>query len=134
MEQNEKKLEPIFSVSEYIEFLNINLKKIGVAKIVGEVTKVTFPSNGHVYFSIKDKSGVGVLDVKIWKNNYALCGVRLEEGIEVILFGCPNVYLPTGRISFIAQTIELKGEGALKKAYEELKNKLEREGLFAEER
>ncbi|MBU3934713.1 exodeoxyribonuclease VII large subunit, partial [Patescibacteria group bacterium] len=69
MEQNEKKLEPIFSVSEYIEFLNINLKKIGVAKIVGEVTKVTFPSNGHVYFSIKDKSGVGVLDVKIWKNN-----------------------------------------------------------------
>ena len=56
MEQNEKKLEPIFSVSEYIEFLNINLKKIGVAKIVGEVAKVTFPSNGHVYFSIKDNS------------------------------------------------------------------------------
>jgi len=134
MEKNEEKLEPIFSVSEYIEFLNINLKKIGVAKIVGEVTKVTFSSNGHVYFSIKDKSGVGVLECIIWKNNYALCGVKLEEGIEVILFGYPDIYPQTGRFSFKAQTIELKGEGALKKAYEELKNKLEKEGFFAEER
>ncbi len=134
MEQNEKKLEPIFSVSEYIEFLNINLRKIGVAKIMGEITKFTISTNGHVYFSIKDKSGAGVLECIIWKNNYALCGVKLEEGIEVILSGYPDVYPQTGRLSFKAQTIELKGEGALKKAYEELKNKLEKEGSFAEER
>ena len=134
MEQDEKKSgnlkEPIFSVSEYIEFLNINLRKIGVAKITGEVTKLTVSSNGHVYFSIKDKSGKGVLDCIIWRNNYALCGVRLEEGKEVILSGYPDVYLLDGRLSFKADTVELKGEGALKKAYEELKNKLENEGIF----
>ena len=130
MEQDEKKLEPIFSVSEYIEFLNINLRKIGTAKITGEVTKLTISSNGHVYFFIKDKSGKGVLDCIIWKNNYALCGVRLEEGKEVILSGYPDVYPLSGRFSFKVNTIELKGEGALKKAYEELKNKLENEGIF----
>ena len=130
MEQDEKKLEPIFSVSEYIEFVNINLKRICAAKITGEVTKLTISSSGHVYFSIKDKSGKGVLDCLIWKNNYALCGVRLEEGKEVILSGYPDVYLLDGRFRFKADTIELKGEGALKKAYEELKNKLENEGIF----
>ncbi|MFH1462527.1 MAG: exodeoxyribonuclease VII large subunit [bacterium] len=134
MEQDEKKLEPIFSVSEYIEFLNINLRKIGAAKITGEVTRLTVSSNGHVYFSIKDKSGKGVLDCIIWKNNYALCGVKLEEGKEVVLSGHPDVYLLSGRFSFKANTIELKGEGALKKAYEEFKNKLEKEGIFDLER
>lgn len=134
MEQDEKKLEPIFSVSEYIEFLNITLRKIGAAKITGEVTKLTVASSGHVYFSIKDKLGNGVMDCIIWKYNYALCGVRLEEGKEVILSGYPDIYPSSGRFSFKADTIELKGEGALKKAYEELKNKLEKEGLFDLER
>jgi len=130
----EQKLEPIFSVSEYIEFLNISLRKIGAAKITGEVTKLTISSVGHVYFSIKDKSGKGVLDCIIWKSNYALCGVRLEEGKEVILSGYPDIYPLSGRFSFKADTVELKGEGALKKAYEELKNKLEKEGIFDLER
>lgn len=134
MEQDEKKLEPIFSVSEYIEYLNITLRKIGVAKITGEVTKLTIASSGHVYFSIKDKSGKGVLDCIIWKYNYSLCGVRLEEGKEVILSGYPDIYPASGRFSFKADTVELKGEGALKKAYEELKNKLEKEGIFDLER
>jgi len=126
--------ETIFSVSEYIEFLNISLRKIGAAKITGEVTKLTIASSGHVYFSIKDKSGNGVLDCIIWKNNYFLCGVKLEEGKEVILSGYPDIYPASGRFSFKADTVELKGEGALKKAYEELKNKLEKEGIFDEER
>ena len=134
MKQDEKKLEPIFSVSEYIEFLNINLRKIGAVKITGEVTRLTVSSNGHVYFSIKDKSGKGVLDCIIWKYNYALCGVKLEDGKEVILSGYPDIYPASGRLSFKADTVELKGEGALKKAYEELKNKLAKEGIFDEER
>jgi len=129
-----EKLEPIFSVSEYIEFLNISLRKIGAAKITGEVTKLTISGVGHVYFSIKDKSGKGVLDCIIWRSNYALCGVRLEEGKEVILSGYPDIYPLSGRISFKADTIELKGEGALKKAYEELRDKLEKEGAFDLER
>ncbi|MCX6764704.1 MAG: exodeoxyribonuclease VII large subunit, partial [Candidatus Nealsonbacteria bacterium] len=74
------------------------------------------------------------LDCIIWKNNYALCGVRLEEGKEVILSGYPDIYPSSGRISFKTDIIELKGEGALKKAYEKLKDKLDKEGIFDEAR
>ncbi|MFH1509632.1 MAG: exodeoxyribonuclease VII large subunit [Candidatus Nealsonbacteria bacterium] len=134
MGKSEENLDSILSVSEYIEFLNKKLKEIGTVKIVGEVTKLTISSNGHVYFSIKDKSGGSVLDCIVWKNNYALSGVKLEEGKEVILSGLPNIYPLSGKFSFIAETIELRGEGALKKAYEELKNKLEKEGIFDQKR
>jgi exodeoxyribonuclease VII large subunit len=54
--------------------------------------------------------------------------------MEVILTGHPNIYPKTGRLSFVAGTAELVGEGALKKAYDDLKKKLEEEGLFAVER
>ncbi|MDP1689034.1 MAG: exodeoxyribonuclease VII large subunit [bacterium] len=126
-------LEKIFSVSEFIEILNIFLKKDEV-RIIGEVTQVQFPASGHVYFSIKDKNGEASLSCIIWKGVYARCAVNIETGMELILTGCPNIYAPTGRISFVASAIELHGEGALKKAYDELKKKLETEGIFAQER
>ena len=56
MEQKgQQKLNPIFSVSEYIEFLNLGLKKFGVAKITGEVTSIKMGPTGHVYFAIKEE-------------------------------------------------------------------------------
>lgn len=123
----------VFSVLEFIETLNSSLKKHEV-RVVGEVSQVKRPASGHVYFTIRDKSGEGVLDCIIWKGNYALCGVDLDVGLQVIVKGHANVYAPTGRLSFIAETIELVGEGALKKAYEALKKKLDGEGLFHPDR
>jgi exodeoxyribonuclease VII large subunit len=67
----------------------------------------------------------------MWARNYQLCGIALEVGMEVILNGHPNVYPNNGRLSFVADTVELVGEGALKKAYDELRKKLEAEGVFA---
>jgi len=135
MEQKEQaKLNPIFSVSEYIEFLNIGLRKFGAAKVTGEVSSVKTGPTGHVYFSIKDQSGNALINCIIWKNNYNLCGVKIEVGQELILNGYPDIYAPNGRLNFKASTIELKGEGALKKAYDELKDKLSKEGLFREEK
>lgn len=126
-------VEKIFSVSEYIEAVNIALQKFKV-KISGEISAVKLATSGHVYFSLKDKSGKAVLDCIIWRGNYQMCGVKIIEGLEVILSGSANIYSPQGRFSFIADTVELMGEGALKKAYDELKNRLEAEGLFSLER
>ncbi len=67
----------------------------------------------------------------MWARNYQLCGIALEVGMEVILNGHPNVYPNNGRLSFVADTVELVGEGALKKAYDDLRRKLEAEGVFA---
>ncbi|MDD4062468.1 MAG: exodeoxyribonuclease VII large subunit [Candidatus Pacebacteria bacterium] len=120
--------EPI-SVSEYIQFLNELLKKVEV-KLIGEVVqlKIHQPS-GHVYFTLKDKDGA-IMNCVIWKYNYRMCGVSLTEGMTVILSGNADIYPARGTLTFKANTVELVGEGALKKAYDELKSKLQKEGLF----
>jgi len=123
----------IFSVSEFITLLNIGLKKSEV-KIVGEVGQVQFGPTGHVYFTLKDEKEPGIISCIIWKSKYNLFGIDLKEGVKIMAFGHPEVYAPNGRLSFISDTIELAGEGTLKKQYEELKKKLAAEGLFAEER
>ncbi|MCG2689801.1 exodeoxyribonuclease VII large subunit, partial [Candidatus Parcubacteria bacterium] len=116
--------ERIFAVGEYLEAVNIALSRFEV-KITGEITQVSPDVKGHYYFTLKDKEGENSLEGAIWRYNYQICGVKLEEGIEVILRGKGNIYNKNGKFKFIADTIELKGEGVLKKAYFELKNKLE---------
>jgi exodeoxyribonuclease VII large subunit len=116
-------------VAEYIEFLNENLRRF-YASIIGEVGQVNKSSRGHVYFSLKDQKKESVIYCVIWKGNYELYGVELEDGMEIVATGCPDIYEPTGRLTFKADAIELVGEGALKKAYEELKRKLADEGIF----
>jgi exodeoxyribonuclease VII large subunit len=123
----------IFTVSAYISILN-GILNLCEAKIKGEVGEVKKSSAGHVYFSLKDKSDNSVLSCVIWNYDYRICSVELEDGLEVIANGVPDIYAPNGRISFKAKTIQLVGEGELKKAYEKLKKKLEDEGIFNEER
>ncbi|MFH1401810.1 MAG: exodeoxyribonuclease VII large subunit [Parcubacteria group bacterium] len=130
MEINENK---ILSVSEYISFLNSGLKEYQ-AKIIGEVSEAKTGPTGHVYFTLKDENDGAVINCIIWKSNYSLYSIKLEIGMKITATGVPNIYAPTGRLSFIADIIELAGEGALKKEYERLKKQLASEGLFAPER
>ncbi len=125
--------EKILSVSEYIDFLNSGLKEYR-AKIIGEVSEAKTGPTGHVYFSLKDENDGAVINCIIWKSNYGLYGIELEVGMKIMATGAPNIYAPNGRLSFIADVIELAGEGALKKEYERLKKQLTAEGLFAPER
>lgn len=123
----------IFTVSAYISILN-GILTLCEAKIKGEVGEVKKSSAGHVYFSLKDKKDNSVLSCVIWNYDYRICGVELEDGLEIIANGSPDIYAPNGRISFKAKTIQLVGEGELKKAYDKLKKKLEDEGVFNEDR
>jgi exodeoxyribonuclease VII large subunit len=122
--------DKIFTIAQYIELLNVFFKSQS-ARIIGEISELKRAASGHVYFSIKDKENPGSLDAIMWARNYQLCGINLEVGMEVILNGHPNVYPNNGRLSFVADTVELVGEGALKKAYDDLRKKLEAEGVFA---
>lgn len=125
--------EKIFTIAEYIDVLNVFFKSQSV-KIIGEISELKRAVSGHIYFTVKDKENPGSLDAIMWSRNYALCGINLEVGMEIILNGHPNVYPNNGRLSFVADTVELVGEGALKKAYDDLRKKLEAEGVFAVER
>jgi exodeoxyribonuclease VII large subunit len=126
------KQEKIFDVGEYLDLINEKISGLE-ARIQGEVTSVDFRGNA-IYFSLKDKNDEGVLSCFMWHNDYEISGIQIEIGMELLIWGYPNVYKPIGRLSFQTKLIELVGEGALKKAYDELKRKLEFEGIFAPER
>lgn len=124
--------EPL-SVSDYIQLLNDHIANLS-AEIIGEISELKIPASGHVYPVLKDKKTGHILPCTIWKSDYILSGVELEPGMEVLVKGKPSFYGPFGKLSFNAKSVELVGEGALKKAYEKLRRKLTVEGIFEQSR
>jgi exodeoxyribonuclease VII large subunit len=132
-DQKELFFENPVTVSEYISIINSVLSGIK-AKIRGEVSEMKQAASGHIYFSLKDENSGDVINCAIWSSVYKMCGVKIENGMEVVVSGSADIYGARGSLTFKVKTVELVGEGALKKAYEELKNKLNKEGLFSKER
>ncbi|MCX6719155.1 MAG: exodeoxyribonuclease VII large subunit [Candidatus Taylorbacteria bacterium] len=122
------------SVNEYLDTLNSGLAKYG-ARVAGEITDIQlYQGRSYLFFKIKDKdeSHPAVLSCFMWKRDYEVSGLVLEVGMEIIVSGAPGIYKALGRLSFNTKSVELVGEGALKKQYEKVKAQLEKEGLFAE--
>ena len=130
--QMEIEKDKIYSISEFVAFLNEDLKWMK-AKIVGEVGEAKLGPTGHMYFTLKDEKDGSMLNCIMWSSKYRLFGITLEPGKKIVAYGSPNIYSQNGRLSFVCDTIELAGEGDIKKQYDELKRKLEKEGLFAPE-
>jgi len=128
----ENEEEKLFTVSKYLDLLNSKLRNNN-ARIQGEISSLNIGGN-YLFFSLKDKYDESLLNCFMWASDYNICGIDFEEGLEIIIDGFPDIYKPQGRLSFKVSTAELVGEGALKKAYQELKKKLEKEGLFDLER
>jgi exodeoxyribonuclease VII large subunit len=118
----------VWSVSRYLDILN-DVLGFAEVRIIGEVGQFTKRGNA-LYFSIRDKEESAVLNCFMWLSDYRLSGIEIEEGMEIIVSGLPEIYKPTGRLSLKAKTLEHVGEGELKKAYDALKKKLESEGFF----
>ncbi len=127
--------EPVdnsFTVSAYLDIVNNVLWRMS-ARVKGEVTSFKIQGSA-VYMGIRDTQDESNMSVFMWLSDYQLSGILVSEGLEVIVEGKSEIYKPNGRFNFRASTIELVGEGALKKAYDELKKKLELEGIFNENR
>lgn len=124
--------EKIFSVSEFIDFLNEDLvkKKIIIQGEIGKVDK--YPR--YSFFTLLDKDTEAVLSCFVWQEQLEKSGLELEEGIEIKVFGFPEIYKPKGKLNFQVEKIGLVGEGALKQAFELLKKKLSKAGFFDPER
>ncbi len=121
------------SVSEYIEYLNLVLQKTADVKIVGEVSASKLYPSG-LYFTLKDKNDESVLSCYMPTYTYRGMGILLEDGMEVSVEGVPRLVKRNGRFQITVENLQLVGEGALKKAYEQLKNKFSAEGLFDRKR
>jgi exodeoxyribonuclease VII large subunit len=100
--------------------------------VEGEVSNVSFPASGHWYFSLKDERAQ--IRAVVWKMATRLIRFRPKDGMKVLVRGSVAVYAPKGEYQLKVELIEPKGKGALQQAYEELKERLTKEGLFAQER
>lgn len=126
----------VLSVSQFVEHLNQSLKTFREFKVEGEVTDFSITHNKWVGFDLKDEEEKQVLSCftsySLFKKRMNLKGV-LEEGMRVQVKGDIKIR-QRGDLSMFCKQIELTGGGTLKKAYEKLKKKLKKEGLFREER
>jgi len=96
--------------------------------VVGEISGLARPRSGHMYLTLKDdKAQLGAV---MWRGTAERVRFNLEDGLEVLAFGSITVYEPRGRYQMIISRIRPRGIGALQLAFEQLKKKLEKEGLF----
>jgi len=99
--------------------------------VEGEISNFSCPSSGHWYFSLKD-SGAQVRCAMFRGQNRSL-GFQPENGAHVLIRARISIYEARGDYQLIADYMEEAGDGALRRAFEQLKNKLAQEGLFAEQ-
>jgi exodeoxyribonuclease VII large subunit len=96
--------------------------------VKGEIVDWKVWSSGHVYFTLKDRSAS--LEAMMFSGDRQRLIFRPEPGLEVIALGRAEVYGPTGRLKIIVSSLEPAGLGALQLAFEQLKARLQAEGLF----
>jgi exodeoxyribonuclease VII large subunit len=100
--------------------------------VEGEISGLRRPGSGHVYFSLKDADAS--LRAVLFKHQAALVRFELEEGLKVLCQGRMSVYVARGDVQLVVDAMEPRGAGALALAFEQLKKKLDAEGLFDPER
>ncbi len=118
-----------FSVSEFIETMNqtLDFAYAGVT-IIGEVSSFKINQGKWVFFDLKDDEST----INCFMSVFQL-RAPLEDGMEVAVKGVPKL-TKWGKFSFTVQNVMPVGEGSIKKSFELLKQKLEKEGLFAPEK
>src|SRR3990167_8984326 len=100
--------------------------------VEGELSDPKIYPSGHLWFDLKDSQST--LKCVMWKESVRAMKFQPEQGLQVICSGRVEFYAPRGEVKFSVRSIEPKGMGALQLAFEQLKEKLQKEGLFSEER
>lgn len=96
--------------------------------VTGEISNLALPASGHVYFTLKD--GQAQVRCALFRQNALRVRQHLREGLAVRVQGKVSLYEGRGDYQLILSTVEPAGDGALRLAFEALKDKLQAEGLF----
>jgi exodeoxyribonuclease VII large subunit len=102
------------------------------AWVEGEISNFRAPDSGHLYFTLKD--GNAQIRVVMFRSSAKLLRFRPGDGLQVVVRGRVTVYEDRGELQISAEYLEPKGAGSLQIAFEQLKAKLEAEGMFTAER
>lgn len=123
----------VFTVSE----LNARIKSqlethFGLVWVMGEISTLRVPSSGHHYFTLKDEESQ--IRAVLFRQQSRRLKFEPEAGLQVMCQGRISVYEPRGEYQLIVEVMEPQGLGALQLAFEQLKKRLEAEGLFDDAR
>jgi exodeoxyribonuclease VII large subunit len=96
--------------------------------VEGEISNLRIPSSGHAYFTLKDETAQ--LRAVLFRSRTRHVHFKPEDGMQVLAFGGLEVYAARGEYQMVVELMEPKGLGALQLAFDQLKRKLQAEGLF----
>lgn len=123
----------IYRVAELTRLIKLALEqKFGTVWVEGELSNVRRPSSGHYYFTIKDE--FAQIAAVLFRGNQSGLKFNPGDGMQVRVLGEISVYEKSGNYQVIVRQMEEAGQGALQARFEELKRKLQAEGLFDDER
>jgi exodeoxyribonuclease VII large subunit len=127
LQPSEKK---IISVSDLTRRIKKSIEDtIRYVWVAGEMSNYKGPGpSGHLYFTLKDAESQ--IPCAMWKGMANRLRFEPENGMEVIAFGKVDVYVPYGKYQLIVEDMEPRGVGSLQLKFEQLKEKLQKEGLF----
>lgn len=107
-------------------------REYGDTWVEGEISNLRNHDSGHIYFTLKDENAQ--IKMVMFRSSARLLRFRPENGMQIVARGRVTIYEDRGELQISAEYLEPKGAGALQIAFEQLKAKLEAEGLFAAER
>lgn len=103
-----------------------------LVEVEGELSNLSRPGSGHLYFSLKDRAAQ--VRCALFKPKSSWLRFKPADGMQVLARGRVTLYEPRGDYQLIVDSLEPAGEGALQRAFEDLKRRLAAEGLFDAER
>ena len=119
----------VWTVRDLVSAARTSLEReYGDVWVEGEISNFRAHDSGHLYFTLKD--GSSQLRVVMFRSQARLLRFRPEDGMQVIARGRVTIYEGRGELQISAEYLEPRGAGALQIAFEQLKAKLEAEGLF----
>ena len=125
---NSKMILSVTQINEYIRSLIAQDEVLSMIMVRGEISNLTIHRTGHIYFTLKDENSV--LKSVMFRSSAQRIKFALKEGMNVIVYGRISLYTPSGQYQLYAEDIQPDGIGALYVAYEQIKEKLSKEGLF----
>lgn len=115
-------------VGAYVNGMLARDRRMAKLSVQGEVSNYTVSNKGHHYFTLKDEEGS--LRCVMFQGRAQFLRFQLRDGMQVIASGQASVYIPSGQYQLRCNTVQPDGIGELALAFEQLKEKLDREGLF----
>lgn len=119
----------VAQVNSYIKKMFTQDYLLRAVSVKGEVSNCKYHTSGHIYFTLKDRSGT--IACVMFAGSRSGLTFRLSEGQQVVVTGRVDVYERDGKYQLYAEKISRQGIGDLYVRFEELKRKLEEEGMFA---